>query len=127
MTTAAAGITGSYLCPKCLEGKVVPIKDGTSTNGAPVLFEFSAEDPFAQALYCGLVIRYLHRFEGAFQLIRQFWIEAAHTISELHAERLDAREFLNADRMLKTEVKKVSPKVFLFYRQTHSRAAIAYP
>lgn len=24
---------GSYLCPKCLEGKVVPIKDGTSQNG----------------------------------------------------------------------------------------------
>ena len=26
---------GSYLCPKCLEGKIVPIKDGTSANGAP--------------------------------------------------------------------------------------------
>ena len=25
---------GSYLCPKCLEGKVVPIKDGTTSNGA---------------------------------------------------------------------------------------------
>ena len=24
---------GSYLCPKCLEGKVVPIKDGVSSNG----------------------------------------------------------------------------------------------
>ncbi len=24
---------GSYLCPKCLEGKMVPIKDGTSSNG----------------------------------------------------------------------------------------------
>lgn len=24
---------GSYLCPKCLEGKIVPIKDGTSSNG----------------------------------------------------------------------------------------------
>lgn len=26
---------GSYLCPKCLEGKIVPVKDGTSTNGVP--------------------------------------------------------------------------------------------
>lgn len=26
---------GSHLCPRCLEGKVVPIKDGTSSNGAP--------------------------------------------------------------------------------------------
>ena len=26
---------GSYLCPKCLEGKVVPVKDGTSSNGVP--------------------------------------------------------------------------------------------
>lgn len=26
---------GSYLCPKCLEGKMVPIKDGTSSNGIP--------------------------------------------------------------------------------------------
>lgn len=26
---------GSYLCPKCLEGKIVPIKDGTSSNGVP--------------------------------------------------------------------------------------------
>lgn len=26
---------GSYICPKCLEGKIVPIKDGTSTNGVP--------------------------------------------------------------------------------------------
>lgn len=26
---------GSYLCPKCLEGKIMPIKDGTSANGAP--------------------------------------------------------------------------------------------
>lgn len=24
---------GSYLCPKCLEGKIVPIKDGISSNG----------------------------------------------------------------------------------------------
>ena len=24
---------GSYLCPKCLEGKIVPVKDGTSSNG----------------------------------------------------------------------------------------------
>lgn len=27
--------TGSYLCPKCLEGKVVAIKDGKSSNGVP--------------------------------------------------------------------------------------------
>ena len=26
---------GSYLCPKCLEGKIIPIKDGTSANGVP--------------------------------------------------------------------------------------------
>lgn len=26
---------GSHLCPRCLEGKLVPIKDGTSLNGAP--------------------------------------------------------------------------------------------
>ena len=26
---------GSYLCPKCLEGKIVPVKDGTSSNGVP--------------------------------------------------------------------------------------------
>ena len=26
---------GSYLCPKCLEGKIVPVKDGTSSNGTP--------------------------------------------------------------------------------------------
>ena len=26
---------GSYLCPKCLEGKIMPIKDGTSANGVP--------------------------------------------------------------------------------------------
>lgn len=26
---------GSYLCPKCLEGKIAPIKDGTSSNGVP--------------------------------------------------------------------------------------------
>lgn len=25
--------TGSYMCPKCLEGKVVPVKDGTASNG----------------------------------------------------------------------------------------------
>lgn len=25
---------GSYLCPRCLEGKIVPVKDGTSSNGA---------------------------------------------------------------------------------------------
>ena len=24
---------GSYLCPKCLEGKIVPVKDGISSNG----------------------------------------------------------------------------------------------
>lgn len=24
---------GSYLCPKCLEGKIIPFKDGVSTNG----------------------------------------------------------------------------------------------
>ncbi len=26
---------GSYLCPKCLEGKIVPIKDGITTNSKP--------------------------------------------------------------------------------------------
>lgn len=26
---------GSYLCPKCLEGKLVAVKEGTSTNGNP--------------------------------------------------------------------------------------------
>ena len=26
---------GSHLCPKCLEGKIVPVKDGTSSNGVP--------------------------------------------------------------------------------------------
>lgn len=26
---------GSYLCPKCLEGKIVPVKEGTSSNGSP--------------------------------------------------------------------------------------------
>jgi len=26
---------GSHICPKCLEGKVIPIKDGTSSNGTP--------------------------------------------------------------------------------------------
>lgn len=26
---------GSYLCPKCLEGKLVAVKDGTATNGNP--------------------------------------------------------------------------------------------
>ena len=26
---------GSYLCPKCLEGKMIPIKEGTSSNGTP--------------------------------------------------------------------------------------------
>lgn len=26
---------GSYLCPKCLEGKIVPVKDGISSNGVP--------------------------------------------------------------------------------------------
>ena len=26
---------GSYLCPKCLEGKIVPFNEGTSSNGAP--------------------------------------------------------------------------------------------
>ncbi len=61
------------------------------------LFEFSTENPFAQALYSGLVIRYLHRFEGPFQLIHQFWIETAHAIGELHAERLDAFCFLFFD------------------------------
>ena len=25
---------GSYLCPKCLEGKIVPVKEGMATNGA---------------------------------------------------------------------------------------------
>ena len=25
---------GSYLCPKCLEGKIVPVKDGISSNGS---------------------------------------------------------------------------------------------
>ena len=24
---------GSYLCPKCLEGKIEPVKDGTASNG----------------------------------------------------------------------------------------------
>ena len=24
---------GSHLCPKCLEGKIIPVKDGTSSNG----------------------------------------------------------------------------------------------
>jgi len=73
-----------------------------------------AEDPFAQALYSGLVILYLHRFESPFQLIHQFWIETAHTISELHAERLDAWELLEADHVLETEVKEVGPQVILF-------------
>ena len=26
---------GSHLCPKCLEGKVIPFKDGISSNGSP--------------------------------------------------------------------------------------------
>lgn len=26
---------GSYLCPKCLEGKIIPVKDGASSNGVP--------------------------------------------------------------------------------------------
>jgi len=26
---------GSHLCPKCLEGKIVPVKDGKSSNGVP--------------------------------------------------------------------------------------------
>ena len=26
---------GSHLCPKCLEGKIVPVKDGTASNGVP--------------------------------------------------------------------------------------------
>lgn len=26
---------GSYICPKCLEGKVIPVKDGISANGVP--------------------------------------------------------------------------------------------
>ena len=52
--------------------------------------EFSAEDPFAQALYRGLVILSLPRFKGAFQLVHQFWIEGTHAIGELHAEPRDA-------------------------------------
>ena len=79
-----------------------------------MLSKSPAENPFAQALYSGLVIRYLHRFEGAFQLIHQFWIKTAHAISELHAERLDAGKLLNADHVLETEVKEVSPQVVLF-------------
>ena len=26
---------GSYICPKCLEGKIVPIKEGIASNGTP--------------------------------------------------------------------------------------------
>lgn len=26
---------GSYLCPKCMEGKIIPVRDGTSSNGVP--------------------------------------------------------------------------------------------
>ena len=73
----------------------------------------TAENPFAQTLYGGLVIVYLHRFEGALQFVHQFWIETTHTIGELHAERLDAGELLDADHVLETEVKEVRPQVVL--------------
>ena len=70
-----------------------------------------AENPFAQTLYGRLVIVYLHRFEGALQLIHQFRIEGAHAIGELHTERLDAGELLDADHVLETEVEKVCPQI----------------
>ena len=74
-----------------------------------------AENPFAQALYSGLVIVYLHRFEGTLQLVHQFRIKTAHSIGEFHAERLDARKFLDTDHVLETEVKEVGPQVVLVH------------
>ena len=79
-----------------------------------MLVETAAEEPFAQTLYGGLVIFYLHRFEGALQFVHQFWIEGTHAIGELHAERLDAGELFDADRMFETEVKEVCPQIVLF-------------
>ena len=66
-----------------------------------------AENPFAQTLYGGLVIVYLHRFEGAIQLVHQFWVKGTHAIGELHTECLDAGELLDADHVLETEVEEV--------------------
>lgn len=68
-----------------------------------------AENPFAQTFYGGLVIVNLQRFEGTLQFVHQFRIEAAHAKSEFHAERLDAREFLDADHVFETEVEEVCP------------------
>ena len=78
----------------------------------------STENPFAQTLYSGLVIIYLHRFKGALQLVHQFWIESTHTVGEFHAERLDAGEILDADHVLETEVEEICPKVFLVHFQS---------
>ena len=72
-----------------------------------------AENPFAQTLYGGLVIVYLHRFDGTLQFVHQFRIEGTHAIGEFHAERLDAGELLDTDRMLETEVKEVCPQIVL--------------
>ena len=79
-----------------------------------MFFISPAEDPFAQTLYGGLVIVYLHRFESALQLVHQFWVKGTHAIGKLHTERLDAGELFDADRMFETEVKEVCPQIVLF-------------
>ena len=76
------------------------------------------ENSFAQTLYGRLVIVDLHRFEGALQFVHQFRIEGTHAIGKLHAERLDARELLDADHMLETEVEEICSKVFLVHLQS---------
>ena len=79
-----------------------------------MFFISPAENLFAQTLYGGLVIVDFHRFDGALQLVHQFWIETTYTIGKLHAERLDAGELFDADRMFETEVKEVCPQIVLF-------------
>ena len=80
-----------------------------------MLSVFPTENPFAQTLDGGLVILYLHCFDGALQFVHQFWIKAAHAIGEFHTECLDARKLLDADHVLEAEVKKVRSQFFLVH------------
>ena len=51
-----------------------------------MLLIFPTENLFAQTLDGGFVILYLQCFDGALQLVYQFWIKAAHAIGEFHTE-----------------------------------------
>ena len=51
-----------------------------------MLLIFPTENLFAQTLDGGFVILYLQCFDGALQLVHQFWIKAAHAIGEFHTE-----------------------------------------